>query len=78
MSGAWSNPPRCQYRNRIIRAERTKVCTFQRIDGDVDFRTRGGHLFTDAKATADFFTDEQHRRFIAFAFANDDAAAHRD
>ena len=37
----------------------------QRIDGDIDFRPRFG---------ADLLADEQHRRFVHLALANDDGA----
>ena len=42
---------------------------FQRIKGDVDF-------WASANGRANLFTNKQHRRLVAFAFANDDGAVH--
>ena len=42
---------------------------FERIDGDIDLRALAG---------ADFLADEQHRRFVALALADDDAAVDVD
>ena len=38
------------------------------VDGDIDFRAAG----------ADFFTDIEHRRFVHFAFADDDSPINRN
>ena len=70
---------RGQHRDRVRRAGRAQVRAFERIDGDVHFveahRPRtvdlgGVHL-------ADLLADEQHRRFVALAFADDDGAVDR-
>ena len=54
--------------NGPILAFRRQVRPFQRVDGDIDFRAAG----------ADFFTDIEHRRFVHFAFADDDSPINRN
>ena len=68
---------RRQHGNSIVGAERTQVRAFERINCNVDFRTRGGHLFSDAESRTNLFADEEHGRFVALAFADDHAATHR-
>ena len=68
---------RRQYCNRVVSAQRAKVCAFQRIDRDVDFGTRRRHFFADPKAATDFLANVKHWRFVAFAFADYNPAAHR-
>src|SRR5687767_558706 len=66
-----------QHGNRVIGAERAKVSTLERVDRDVYLRTRLRKFLTRVKSAAYFLADVEHRRFVAFAFANHDAPAHR-
>ena len=58
-----------QYRQRV----RARFCgnrrAFQWIERDVDFGTR-------TNRGTDLFTNEEHRRFVPFAFADDDRSIH--
>ena len=53
--------------NGPILAFGRQVRPFQRVDGNIDFRT----------ASTDFFPDIEHRRFVHFAFADDDSPIDR-
>ena len=67
VSGACSRLPRSAIAMTAIafgKPVRDEVGALDRIDGDVD-------LFA---AAADFLADVQHRRLVALAFADDDAA----
>ena len=56
-------------RQRVGEAVGAQVRALQRIDGDVDLgRVRG--------AVAHLLADVEHRRLVALALADDDAAAH--
>ena len=61
-----------QHGDGARRARGAQVRAFQGIDGDVHF----GNFGSVGKFGADFFADVEHGRFIAFAFANHDGAAH--
>src|SRR6185369_3150808 len=65
-----------QHGDRVVRAKSAEVCAFERIDSDVDLRTRFGNLLTDAKSAANFLSDVKHWGFIAFALTNNDASTH--
>src|SRR6185369_1297055 len=60
----------------VVGAKGAEVCAFERVDSDVDFGTRFGNLLANAKPAANFLTDIEHRRFIAFALANHHASTH--
>jgi hypothetical protein len=63
---------RREHGNRTRRTGRTEVRAFQRIDGDVDLRSaQPAPPVHDIRQT-DLLADEQHRRFVALAFADDD------
>ena len=65
-SGACSKPPRSEMRHhgdRVRQTVRHEIRAFDRIDRDVDLEA----------AAADFLADEEHRRFVALALADDDA-----
>ena len=69
---------RREHRDGVGRARRTQVGPFQRIDGDVDFsnpRRQGISAF--GVRPSHFFADVEHRRFVTFAFADDDRAVDR-
>ena len=68
---------RRQHRDRVVRPERTQICALERIDGDIDLGKFGSSLVRKDSA-AEFLADVEHRSLVAFAFADDDAAAHRD
>ena len=57
--------------DRVGEAHRDEVGALERIDGDVDLGLVG-------LARADLLADEEHRRLVALALADDDRAAHLD
>ena len=59
-----------EHGDRVRLAGRAEVGALERIDGDVDLGIVG-HL------PPDLLADEQHRRLVALALADDDRAAHR-
>ena len=59
--------------DRAGRAGGAKVGALEGIDGDID---RGEIEAADMLRGADFFADEEHGRFVALAFADDDGAVH--
>ncbi len=61
-----------EHGNCTRRAGGAEVRAFEGIDRDVDFR----NVCSVGKFGADTFADVEHRRFIAFAFANHDRAVH--
>ena len=62
-----------QHRDRAGRARGAQVGALERIDRDV----HGGKIKSpDVLRGADFFADEKHRGFVAFALADDDGAVH--
>ena len=67
---------RGQHDDGVRLARRAKVGALERIDGDIHRRVLCG--FYRATASADFFADEEHRRFVALAFADHDGAVHAD
>src|SRR6185295_3755037 len=62
--------------DRVVRAKGAEVCAFERVDSDVDLRTRFGNLLADAKSAANFLSDVKHWGFIAFALTNHHASTH--
>ena len=54
-------------------ARRAKIGTFERVHGDVHFGVLAAFV---AHGRAHFFADEEHGRFVALAFADDDGAVH--
>ena len=74
VSGALSRPPFSDAASTVIasaRPMRHEVRALERIDRDVDLRlTR--------QRDADLLADEEHRRLVALALADDDRAAHLD
>ncbi len=74
VSGALSNPPRSDAARTVIgvgEAHGDQVGALERVDGNVDLGLVG-------LARADLLADEQHRRLVALALADDDRAAHLD
>jgi hypothetical protein len=64
---------RGQHRKRIRRAGRAEIRALQRIDRDIHLRqTR-----VPFRRLADLLADEQHRRLVALAFADDDRSVDR-
>ena len=61
--------------DRVGRASRAKIGAFERVHRDVHFRV---FMALVSNGRADFFADEEHWRFVAFAFADDDGAVHAD
>src|SRR5207248_1515421 len=62
----------CKNGNRVGSAGCTQIRSFERINGDVNFRQ--GEAFVDVCTY--LFADIQHRCLVAFTFANDDRSAH--
>ena len=62
-----------QHGDGVGRAGGAQVGALERVHGDV----HGGEVVVRTLgAGADLFADEQHRRLVAFAFADDDGAVH--
>src|SRR5258708_10693886 len=58
---------RRQHRDSVCRTRRAKVCSFQRIHGNVHLRKQS---FGRVCSQSHFFSDVQHRRFVPLAFTN--------
>jgi hypothetical protein len=56
---------------------RCTIGAFERIDGDIDLRKRARGPALERMGHADLFADEQHRRLVALAFANNDCPVDR-
>ncbi len=65
---------RSEHGNRSGRAGGAQVGAFERIDGNID----AGNLPSVGKGAAHLLADVEHGRFVAFALADHDGAAHRD
>ena len=69
---------RREHGNRTRRTGRTEVRAFKRVNRDVDLRsTQPAPPVHDIRET-DFLADEEHRRFVALAFADDDCPVDGD
>jgi hypothetical protein len=69
---------RCRKHGNGIRcAGRAQIRAFERIDGDVDLRKRARGTALERMGHANLFADEQHRRLVALAFANNDRPVDR-
>ena len=64
---------RREHRDRIGRARRAQICSLQRIDRNIHRRKI---RFRRVRGQPHLLSDVQHRRFIAFAFADHDGAVH--
>ena len=67
---------RRKHSDGVICTQSAKICTLQRINGNVYFGKLSSGLGRIISA-ADFFTDIEHRCLVPFAFTDNDPAAHR-
>ena len=67
-----------EHGNRVGRPGRAQVGALERIDGDVHLRETAGRAAAERVRHADSLADVEHRRIVAFAFADDDGAVDRD